>query len=92
MTERAGELMWTLGHLDDLDADFARFYGVDWQTLTGPRFFSRAQRVTAYGGVMTHLVTEDIRRQEEVEEDIFPPLPEGALVVPESAMADLIQT
>lgn len=91
MTERAGELGWVLQHLEDLDADFSRYYRVDWQTLTGPRFFSRAQRVSAYGGIMTAVVEKALQPEEPEGEDTLPPLPDGALVVPESAMADLIQ-
>lgn len=91
MTERTRELVWVLRHLDDLDADFARFYGCDYQTLTGPRFFTRAQRVTAYGGVMTAIVQEAQRPEEAEGEDTLPALPAGAVTVPESAMADLIQ-
>lgn len=98
MTQRAGELSWVLHHVEDLDADFARFYRVDWQTLTGPRFFSRAQRVSAYGGIMSAVVEAEARAERATREaldmegdDTLPPLPEGATYVPESAMADLIQ-
>lgn len=91
MTERVSELAWALHHQEDLDADFLRFYRTDWSTLTGPRYFSLAQRVSAYGGVMTAVVQEAMRPPEPEEEDTLPPLPPGALTVPESAMADLIQ-
>lgn len=91
MIQRAGELAWVLQHQEDLDADFLRYYGRDWDSLTGPRYFSLAQRVSAYGGIMTAVVTAANQPEEPEGEDTLPPLPEGALVVPESAMADLIQ-
>lgn len=92
MIQRAGELAWVLQHTEDLDADFLRYYRTEWQTLTGPRYFSLAVRASAYGGVMTAVVEEARRAAEWPEgEDTLPPLPAGALVVPESAMADLIQ-
>ena len=91
MTARAGEVAWVLRHAEDLDADFLRYYRTEWSTLTGPRYFSLAQRVSAYGGIMTAVVEEALRPEEPEGEDTLPPLPEGAVVVPESAMADLIQ-
>lgn len=91
MTQRAGELAWVLHHQEDLDADFLRYFRVEWQSLTGPRYFSLAQRVSAYGGIMTAVIQEAARPEEPEGEDTLPPLPAGALVVPESAMADLIQ-
>lgn len=42
-----------LDHPGDLEADFLRFYGLDPEHLSGPRFLSLAYRVGAYGGVMT---------------------------------------
>jgi len=52
-------VIWVLDHLDDLDADFRTFYRIDgvgdeqWpSTLSAPRFFSLAYRVSAFGGVM----------------------------------------
>jgi hypothetical protein len=43
-----------LDHLDDLDADFRVFYGldIDRDDIDGPTFFALARRVFAYGGVM----------------------------------------
>lgn len=49
---RVQEIGWVLDHLDDLDADFCRFYRLDWRSLDGPRFLSLAARVVAYGGVV----------------------------------------
>lgn len=49
-----------LDHLDDLDADFRRFYGIsgigeeEFGTLSAPRFFALAERSFAYDGVMTY--------------------------------------
>lgn len=45
---------WVLDHLEDLDADFLRYYRTDWASLDGSRFFSLAERVVTYGGVMYH--------------------------------------
>ena len=85
MTERAGEVAWVLNHLDDLDADFARFYRCDLYDLSGPRLFSRAQRVTVYGGVVA------FRLREQTQEDDPEPLPAGARAVPLSELSDLIE-
>lgn len=87
MTQRAGEIAWVLDHLDDLDADFARFYRCDLYSLSGPRLFSRAARVTAYGGVMTLRLHE----QREPEQEDAGPVPAGARVVPLHEMSDLIE-
>lgn len=57
--------MWVLDHLDDLDADFRRFYGIagigreEFGDLSGPEFLSLAYRVGAYGGVMAVMAQED---------------------------------
>ena len=86
MTERIGEVRWVLRYLDDLDADFARFYRCDLYDLSGPRLFSRAQRVTAYGGVMAIRLHEE---NEAEREDL--PVPAGAQTVPLESMSDLIE-
>ena len=59
MTQRTREVAWVLDHLDDLEADFLRFYRLDTDTLTGPRYFRLAHRVSAYGGVMTARVNAE---------------------------------
>lgn len=49
------EVVWVLDHLDDLDADFLRFYRIDItqdDTVDPPRFFKLAYRLPAYQGVM----------------------------------------
>lgn len=84
MTDRAARVAWVLRHLDDLDADFARFYRCDLYDLDGPRLFARAERVTAYGGVMAIRLRE---QQAEDEEQV----PAGAQVVPLEHMADMIE-
>lgn len=66
MTDRAREVGWVLDYLDDLDADFLRYYGREWHEMTGPRFFSRAERVGAYGGVLAYRVRAE---REEAEAD-----------------------
>ena len=53
-----------IDHLDDLDADFRRFYRIDgigeqqFAGLSGPRFLALAWRVAAYGGVLTALLQQ----------------------------------
>ena len=56
MTARVMEVGWAVHHLEDLDADFLRFFRLDWSTLDAPRFFSLAARVSVYGGMMTFRV------------------------------------
>ncbi|HEU4754006.1 MAG TPA: hypothetical protein VFU47_12930 [Armatimonadota bacterium] len=67
---RARQIAWTLAHLRDLDADFLRFYGREWWQMTGPEFFARAARVSAYGGVMTAILRAE---QAEAEQVATPP-------------------
>lgn len=58
------QIAWVLDHLDDLHADFRRFYGIDLDAepeLDGPRFFSYAQRVGVYGGVIAARIDEQQR-------------------------------
>jgi hypothetical protein len=80
MTDRMAELAWVPYHLDDLDADFARFYRCDWESLSGPRLMTRAQRVSAYGGVMTDRIIRQREPESAPTEDVFPPLPPGAVM------------
>lgn len=57
------QCIWVLDHLQDLDADFIRFYKIyDFYELTFIRFFDLAYRVSAYEGVMT-------LRQKEAQEE-----------------------
>ena len=60
--------MWTLEYLDDLDADFLAWYGIDLERddISGPRFFTLATRVFAYSGVMA------ARAENEREQDQTP--------------------
>ncbi|GAA0705395.1 hypothetical protein GCM10010193_70580 [Kitasatospora atroaurantiaca] len=58
---------WVLDHLDDLHADFRVFYGIDLDAepeLSGPRFFSYAQRVAVYGGVIAARIEEAREEQQ----------------------------
>lgn len=51
--------MWVLDHLEDLESDFNVFHRVeDIYSLPGPLFFSRANRITAYAGVMQAIASE----------------------------------
>jgi hypothetical protein len=58
-----------LDYLDDLDADFLRYYGREWWEMTGPRFFSRAERVAAYGGVLAYRIRSEAEGAEADEVD-----------------------
>lgn len=65
-------MLWTLDHLDDLDADFRVFYRIDGigderfpLGLTAPRFFALAHRSAAYEGVMAARVAEEMAEQEK---------------------------
>lgn len=54
MIERVEQIAWTLDHLDDLDSDFSVFHRADsFRSLPAPRMFALAQRLPAYGGVMS---------------------------------------
>ena len=45
--------MWTIDHEADIESDLSAFHRVDDpMTLTGPRYFLLALRLTAYAGVM----------------------------------------
>jgi len=79
MTARIAELSWVPSHLDDLDADFARFYRCDWETLSGPRLMTRAERVALYGGIVTQRLIPR-RRTASAPDDTLPPLPAGAQI------------
>lgn len=65
MTARIQEIGWILNHLDDLDADFLRYYRQDWRTLDGPRFFSLAERVVTYGGVIYWRAVKAVQEEPE---------------------------
>jgi hypothetical protein len=72
MTERAGQLVWLLDHLDDLDADFRVFYRITgigeeiFGDLSGPRFFALAFRTIHYRGVMRdRVMSEQIKEDKE---------------------------
>jgi hypothetical protein len=59
--DRVEELVWTLDHLADLDADFLAIYGIDLDEheISAPRYFALAHRLTAYQGVMAARVEEE---------------------------------
>lgn len=51
-----------LDHLDDLEADFLVFYGMeplDILSISGPRFFALAYRVGAYDGALAARMAAD---------------------------------
>lgn len=58
--------MWVLDHEDDIDADFLAIYGLDLEhvEMSGPRYFARAHRLTAYQGVMAARVEEEREHRE----------------------------
>lgn len=74
--ERVQDIGWTAYHLDDLDADFLRFYGRDWRELDGPRFFALAERVGAYGGVISYRISEQHEGAEDEGADDLSDLPD----------------
>lgn len=54
MMDRVEEVAWMLDHRNDLDSDFSRFHRVDdFLALPAPRMFALAQRLPAYGGVLS---------------------------------------
>lgn len=67
---RLHQIAWVPSHWDDLDADFLAIYGIDLEDcdLSGPRFFARAHRLSAYTGVMQARVEED--REEEQDRPV----------------------
>lgn len=60
--------MWTTEHEADIASDLSAFHRVDDPlSIDGPRYFSLAQRVGAYSGVMAAIYTERQRREHEGE-------------------------
>ena len=56
--------MWTLEYEADIASDLSAFHRVDDpMTISGPRYFSLAMRLTAYAGVMAAIAEQ--RRQDE---------------------------
>lgn len=60
-------MLWTLDHLDDLDADFRTFFGISGigdgifpDDMTGPRFLALAYRTGAYEGVMAARIAREL--------------------------------
>ena len=60
-------MVWILDHLDDLDADFLAIYGINepLDSLSGPRFFKLAYRVSAFNGVMAARIAAQQQEQSE---------------------------
>lgn len=60
--------MWTIEHEADIASDLSAFHRVDDPlSIDGPRYFSLAQRLTAYSGVMGAIAAERERRKREGE-------------------------
>lgn len=58
--------MWTVDHEADIASDLSAFHRVDdVSTIDGPRYFSLAQRLSAYSGVMGAIVAERARREND---------------------------
>ena len=55
---------WIWNHLDEVEADFLRFYGIDEPVdlLPGSKFFKLAKALPAYNGAVT---AAGLRQQEE---------------------------
>jgi hypothetical protein len=66
IVERVEELLWVLDHQDDIDADFLAIYGLDLEhvEISSRRYFTRAQRLTAFQGVMAARVEEERENRE----------------------------
>lgn len=60
--------MWTTEHEADIASDLSAFHRIDDPlSIDGPRYFTLAQRVGAYAGVMAAIYTERQRREREGE-------------------------
>jgi hypothetical protein len=60
--------MWTIEHEADIASDLSAFHRVDDPlSIDGPRYFSLAQRLTAYSGVLGALAAERERRKRDGE-------------------------
>ena len=60
--------MWTTEHEADIASDLSAFHRVDDPlSIDGPRYFTLAQRLGAYAGVMAAIYTERQRREREGE-------------------------
>jgi hypothetical protein len=58
--------MWTIEHEADIASDLSAFHRIDDPlSIDGPRYFSLAQRVGAYSGVMAAIYAERQRREQE---------------------------
>lgn len=61
----ASEYGWVADHLEDIDADFMRFYRLDYRTLPARRFFDLTSRLGVYGGVLS----TRIKNAEAIEDE-----------------------
>lgn len=60
--------MWTTEHEADIASDLSAFHRIDDPlSIDGPRYFTLAQRLGAYAGVMAAIYTERQRREREGE-------------------------
>jgi hypothetical protein len=58
--------LWILDHLDDLESDFSVFHRIDnIYGLPAREFVAKAERMSAYAGVMQARVIEEKQREEE---------------------------
>jgi hypothetical protein len=58
--------MWTVDHEADIASDLSAFHRIDdVDKIDGPRYFSLAQRLTAYSGVMGAIVATRAARERE---------------------------
>ena len=68
--------MWTTEHEADIASDLSAFHRVDDPlSIDGPRYFTLAQRLGAYAGVMAAIYTERQRREREGESGARRPAP-----------------
>ncbi len=58
--------MWTIDHEADIASDLSAFHRIDDPlSVDGPRYFSLANRLTAYTGVMGAIAAERARQEQE---------------------------
>lgn len=84
-------MVWVLDYLEDLDADFLRFYRIDgFDSMDSQRFFSLALRVPFYDGVLTARI--EAQREEEKQHNPSQALRDGtAAEVPLESFSEFIE-
>jgi hypothetical protein len=64
--KRAFEVLWIVGYLDDIRADFFAIYHIpDWEALEGSLFVSLAERLPMYEGALQGRIRLDNATEHE---------------------------